>query len=426
MEKRENLSFKPPFFHKFSILEKYFVFFPISGSLIEVDKETYLKLDEKDEIIDPFFIEEEEIWKKQEFKFDPPQNLKSLCLLISQSCNFKCDYCFVNEGKYNEKESLMEKDIAFKAVDFLIENSKTKHVEIDFFGGEPLLNWKVVKETIDYGYEKAKEYEKKLRFSLTTNGYLLDDEKINFLIENNVSLIISLDGPKEVNDSHRKLKNGDGTYDLIFDNIKKLRDYEGYYIRGTFTNKTKEIFKSAKFLYENGFHNISLEPVILEKGNPLFINEIDIKKIKNEYEKLGKYIYEEKLKGNKLNFYHFNVDLSQGPCLGKMSFGCGAGVEYLAVDSKGDLYPCHFLKEFKEFKIGNLYNGIDLDKKDYFIELNKIDSKEKCRSCWAKYLCGGGCIAHFYFLNKDPKIPRDEFCELQKKRLEIALFLNSL
>lgn len=425
-EKKKNLSSKPEFFHKFSLFDRYFVFFPISGSLIEVDEYTFLNLEKDNENLDQFFYEEKKIWEEYDVKFDTPQNLKSICLLISQKCNFKCDYCFVHEGKYNEKESLMDKEISFKAVDFLIENSKTKNVEIDFFGGEPLLNWDVVKETIEYGYKVAKENGKRIRFSLTTNGALINDDRLNFLIENSVSLIISLDGPKEINDIHRKLDNERGTFDLIFEKIKKIKNYKGYYIRGTFTNKTKEIFKSALFFYENGFKNISLEPVILEEENPLCLKEKDIEDVMLEYEKLGKYIYEEKLKGNLLNFYHFHVDLSEGPCLGKMSFGCGAGVEYLAVDSKGDLYPCHFLKEFEEFKMGNVFDGIDKDKKNYFIEINKLDSKEKCKSCWAKYLCGGGCIAHFYFLNKDPNIPREEFCELQKKRLEIGLFLNSL
>ncbi|MBC7194635.1 MAG: radical SAM protein, partial [Caldisericia bacterium] len=272
------MSFKPPFFHKFSLFGKYFVFFPISGSLIEVDENLFLNINEN--FSDPFFVEEKRIWEQHNLEFNTPQNLKSLCLLISQKCNFKCDYCFVNEGKYNEKESLMDKETSFKAVDFLIENSKTKHVEIDFFGGEPLLNWDVVKETIEYGYKKAKENGIRIRFSLTTNGALLNDDRLNFLIENSVSLIISLDGPKEINDIHRKLDNERGTFDLIFEKIKKIKNYEGYYIRGTFTNKTKEIFKTALFFYENGFKNISLEPVILEEENPLCLKEKDIEDIK--------------------------------------------------------------------------------------------------------------------------------------------------
>lgn len=420
------MSSKPPFFHKFSILNRFFVFFPITGSLIEVDKDFYFNLKENNLIDSPFFEEERKIWEEYELKFYPPENLKSLCLLVSQTCNMKCHYCFVNEGTYGERESLMNEEISFKAVDFLIENSKTKHIEIDFFGGEPLLNWEVVKKTIEYGNKKSIEKDKVLRFSLTTNGILLDDEKLNFLKNNFVSLIISLDGPPNTNDIHRKLKNGKGSFELIFKNLEKLKGYDGYYIRGTFTNKTKNIFESAKFFYENGFKNISLEPVILEKENSLSLKEEDLDELKNEYEKLGEYLYKEKLNGRSLNFYHFKIDLSSGPCLGKMSFGCGAGVEYLAVDTKGDIYPCHFLKEFEEFKIGNIYDGIYEKKREYFIFLNDINSKENCKSCWAKYLCGGGCIAHSYFINKNPlNIPQD-FCELQKKRIEIGLLLNSL
>ena len=418
------MSFKPPLFHKFSFLNRFFVFFPISGSLIEVDKDFYLKLNEY--IDEPFFNEERQIWEEYDLEFNHPKYLKSLCLLISQTCNMKCDYCFVDKGTFGDEDSLMDEKISLKAVDFLIENSKTKHIEIDFFGGEPLINWNVVKKTVEYGIKKSREKGKVLRFSLTTNGILLDDEKINFLKENSISLILSLDGPPEINDMHRKLKNGYPSFDYVFKNIEKLKNYEGYYIRGTFTNKTKSIFENAKFFYENGFNNVSLEPVILEKENPLSLKNEDLKELIREYEKLGEYLFNEKLKGKKYNFYHFNIDLSSGPCLGKMSFGCGAGVEYLAVDTKGDLYPCHFLKEFKEFKIGDIFNGIDENKKGYFLFLNNIDSKENCRSCWAKYLCGGGCIAHSYFINKDPlKIPND-FCEIQKKRIEIALFLNSL
>lgn len=418
--------FKPPLFHKFSFLNRFFVFFSISGSLIEVDRDFYLKLNEDSIIDEPFFNEERKLWEEFNLEFNQPQHLKSLCLLISQTCNMKCDYCFVDKGTFGEEESLMDEDISLKAVDFLIENSKTKHIEIDFFGGEPLINWNVVKKTVEYGVKKSKEKGKVLRFSLTTNGILLDDEKINFLKENSVSLILSLDGPPKINNMHRKLKNGYPSFDYIFKKIEKVKNYEGYYIRGTFTSKTKSVFENAKFFYENGFNNVSLEPVILEKENPLSIKNGDLKDLMLEYEKLGEYLFNEKLKGNKYNFYHFNIDLSSGSCLGKMSFGCGAGVEYLAVDTKGDLYPCHFLKEFKEFKIGNIFYGIDENKKSYFLFLNNIDSKENCRSCWAKYLCGGGCIAHSYFINKDPlKIP-NEFCEIQKKRIEIALFLNSL
>ncbi|MDI6860661.1 MAG: SPASM domain-containing protein [Caldisericia bacterium] len=426
IEKIESLSFKPPLFHKFSFLNRFFVFFPITGSLIEVDKDFYFNLNENSLIDEPFLNEEKKIWEKYDVKFNPPKYLKSLCLLISQTCNMKCDYCFVNDGTFGDNESLMDENVSLKAVDFLIENSKTKHIEIDFFGGEPLINWKVVRKTIEYGGKRSKEYGKILRFSLTTNGVLLDEEKLNFLKENFVSLIISLDGPPEVNNLHRKMKNGSNSFDYVYKNIKNLKNYEGYYIRGTFTNKTKDIFENAKFFYENGFKNISLEPVILDKENPLSLKKEDLKELKKEYEKLGEYIYNEKLKGNKLNFYHFNIDLSNGPCLGKMNFGCGAGVEYLAVDTKGDIYPCHFLKEFKEFKVGNIFDGIDENKKNYFMYLNDINSKEKCKSCWAKYLCGGGCIAHSYFINSDPLKMPDDFCEIQKKRIEIGLLINSL
>ncbi len=427
IERTKHIYSKPPFFHKFSFLKRFFVFFPISGSLIEIDKNSYNNLNLKNFPKNKFFLEELKIYKNFNPKFNKPENLKSLCLLVSQTCNMKCDYCFVDEGSYGKENRLMTSKVAKDSIDFLIKNSKNKNIEIDFFGGEPLLNWEVIKETIIYGLNESKKNNKNLRFSLTTNGTLLTDDKINFLNENKISLIISLDGPKEVNDKFRKFKNGNGSFDFIYpkvNNLIKKRD-SGYYIRGTFTEETKSIFNSAKYLFENGFQNISLEPVVIEEVNPLKIKKESLKKIKKEYEKLGEYIFNERKKGNNLNFYHFLISLDEGPCLGKMSFGCGAGVEYLAVDSTGDLYPCHFLTEFDEFKMGNIYTGIDENLKKYFMNLNDLSKKPKCSNCWAKYLCGGGCIAHSYLVKGDPNLPPQDFCSLQKKRVEIGLFLNN-
>lgn len=428
IEKIKHISSKPPFFHKFSFLDKYFVFFPVSGTLIEIDKESYRSLNLKNFPKDNFFQEEKEIYKNFDIKFENPKNLKSLCLIISQTCNMKCDYCFVDGGTYGKLNRLMSKKVAKDSIDFLIKNSKNFNLEVDFFGGEPLLNWKVVKEVVLYGEDRAKNFGKNLRFSLTTNGLLLSDEKIKFCNEHKVSLIISLDGPKEVNDKFRKLKNGRGSFDFVYPKVKNLvknRD-EGYYIRGTFTKETLSIFSYFKFFYQEGIKNISLEPVIIDEKNPLKIDKNSLKRVKKEYEKLGEYIYNERKSGKKINFYHFLISLQDGPCLGKMSFGCGAGVEYLAVDSLGNLFPCHFLTEFDEFKMGDIYNGIDIKKKEFFINLNDLSKKEICSKCWAKYLCGGGCIAHSYLVNKDPSIPPEDFCNLQKKRIEIGLFLNSI
>lgn len=428
IERIKHIYSKPPFFHKFSFLKRFFVFFPVSGTFIEIDKNSYQNLNLKIFPKNKFFLEEYDIYKNFNPKFNSPNNLKSLCLLVSQKCNMKCDYCFVDGGSFGKEDRLMSVKVAKDSVDFLIKNSKNRNIEIDFFGGEPLLNWDVVKETILYGLSEGKKNNKNLRFSLTTNGVLLTDDKIEFLNKNKISLIISLDGPKNVNDRFRKLKNGEGSFDLIYPkvvNLIKKRD-DGYYIRGTFTEETKSIFLSAKFLFEEGFKNISLEPVIVDEKNPIKIKKDSMKKIKKDYEKIGEYIFNEKKKGNNLNFYHFLISLDEGPCLGKMSFGCGAGVEYLAVDSIGNLYPCHFLSEFDEFRIGNIYNGIDEELKDYFIKLNDLSNKPKCSSCWAKYLCGGGCIAHSYLINSDPLKPPLEFCSLQKKRVEIGLFLSNI
>lgn len=426
-QKRETGSSKPPFFHKFEVLNHFFLFFPISGTLVEVDKDDFSNLSEDNYPEDAFFKEEREIWEKGPPKFKPPTFLKSMCLLVSQTCNMKCSYCFVDGGTYGGKERLMSEKIAKDAILYLLNNAKTRNVEVDFFGGEPLLNWKVVKETVVFGNREAEKRNKRIRFSLTTNGVLLNEEKMDFFDEYKVSLILSLDGPKSINDMYRKMKDGRGSFDFVWDKIKMVRDRrnEGYYIRGTFTRKNLNIGEISRFFWENKFPYLSLEPAILPEENEMAIRKEDLSKIIDEYEKMAKEIYERRKIGEDYHFYHFNIDLEGGPCIGKMSFGCGAGVEYIAIDTNGDIYPCHWFSEFPQMKMGNIYTGIDEEKKKIFVQANILDNK-KCKTCWAKYLCGGGCIAHSYLRYKDLFKPPEEFCTLQKRRIEIGLFLNSI
>jgi len=252
-QKRETGFSKPPLFHKFEVLGHFFLFFPISGTLVEIEKEDFLHLSEDNYPEDELFKEERVIWEKGPPKFKPPTSLKSMCLLISQTCNMKCSYCFVDGGTYGGKERLMSEKLAKDAILYLLDNAKTRNVEVDFFGGEPLLNWKVVKETVIFGKREAEKKNKRIRFSLTTNGVLLNEDKMDFFDEYKVSLILSLDGPKSINDMYRKMKDGRGSFDFVWDKIKMVRDRreEGYYVRGTFTRKVLNIGEISRFFWEN-------------------------------------------------------------------------------------------------------------------------------------------------------------------------------
>lgn len=426
-QRKEIGSSKPQFFHKFEVLDHFFLFFPISGSLIEVGKSDYFNVSVDSYPPNDFFKEEREIWENRSLKFKPPVYLKSMCLLVSQTCNMKCSYCFVDGGSFGGDERLMSERVAKDSILYLLNNSKIRNVEVDFFGGEPLLNWEVVKKTIIFGKGEAEKRKKRIRFSLTTNGVLLNQEKMDFFDKYKVSLIFSLDGPKSINDMYRKMRDGRRSFSFVWDKAKMLRDRrsEGYYIRGTFTRKNLNIKEISNFFWKNEFPYLSLEPAILPEDNGMAIKNEDLSIILKEYEDVAEEIYKRRRKGENYHFYHFNIDLEGGPCTGKMSFGCGAGVEYMAVDVNGDIYPCHWFSEFPEMRMGNIYTGIDEAKRKKFIEANILDNK-KCKTCWAKYLCGGGCLAHSYLRYKDLFTPPEEFCTLQKRRIEIGLFLNSI
>ncbi|MDN5317139.1 MAG: uncharacterized protein PWR08_1264 [Thermoanaerobacterium sp.] len=360
--------------------------------------------------------------------FIAKDSVKALCLHVSHDCNLRCEYCFASKGDYNTGRKLMSEEVAFKAVDYLVKNSTgRRNIEIDFFGGEPLLNFDVVKAIVNYGRSLEDKFNKKFYFTITTNGTLLDDEKIKFLNENMDNVVISIDGRKEIHDEIRHYASGNGSYDKIVPLAKKLveeRNGKSYFIRGTFTNKNKDFSRDVFHLADLGFKEISVEPVV-GTGDEIYFDETDLQEILDEYENLAK-LYVERLKSGKpFRFYHFNLNLYNGPCLLKRITACGAGYEYLAVSPEGDIYPCHQFVGQKEFIIGNINDGItNVEIKDKF-KNNNIFAKEECKNCWAKLFCSGGCHANAYFTNKDISKPNEIACILQKKRIECAIMVQA-
>ena len=357
--------------------------------------------------------------------------VKALCLHIAHDCNLKCVYCFAGEGEYHGKRSLMSSEVGKKAIDFIIANSAMRHnLEIDFFGGEPLMNFKVVKEIVKYGREQEKLHNKNFRFTLTTNGVLLNDDVMDYVNENMQNVVISLDGRKEINDRMRPKAGGQGSYDTIVPKFQKLaesRNQTDYYIRGTFTRQNLDFMEDVIHMADLGFKQISVEPVVGKEDNEYAIREEDIPKVLAEYEKLAAELYERHNKGRKedFNFFHFNIDLSGGPCVAKRLSGCGAGTEYLAVTPEGDLFPCHQFVGFDEFKMGTVFEGVKTQElREEFSNCN-VYAKKECKECWAKFYCSGGCAANAHQLGGDILTPYKIGCELQKKRVECAIMIKA-
>jgi len=357
--------------------------------------------------------------------------VKALCLHIAHDCNLKCVYCFAEEGEYHGKRSLMSSKVGKGAIDFIIANSAKRHnLEIDFFGGEPLMNFKVVKEIVEYGREQEKLHNKNFRFTLTTNGVLLNDDIIDYANKNMHNVVISLDGRKEVNDRMRPKAGGQGSYDTIVPKFKKLaesRNQTDYYIRGTFTRQNLDFMEDVIHMADLGFKQISVEPVVGEEDNEYAIREEDIPKVLAEYERLAAELYERHKKGGKddFNFFHFNIDLSGGPCVAKRLSGCGAGTEYLAVTPEGELFPCHQFVGLDEFKMGTVFEGVNaIELREEFSNCN-VYAKEECKECWAKFYCSGGCAANAHQLSGDILKPYKIGCELQKKRVECAIMIKA-
>lgn len=360
----------------------------------------------------------------------PKVKLRSMCLSISHDCNFRCEYCFAQNGTYGLPERLlMSEETAYNAIDFLVDNSgNAKILEVDFFGGEPLLNYNVVKKTVKFARNLEKSINKLFRFTITTNAFNLDnDEKIEFLNREMHNVVLSLDGRAAVNDRFRKTVSGKPTYDLVASKIKKfikVRKNKKYCIRGTFTSNNLDFSKDVVFLYEKlGAKNISLEPVICDENLPYAIKKSDLTKVFSEYEKLAKLLFENK-NYNDLNFVRYSINLNHRPCSAKILKACSCGNEYVAISPTGDIYPCHQFIGRKNFIIGNLKTGFnDLGILHKFSKTTVLD-KEKCRTCWARYYCCGGCNANNHQFNDNILVPHEISCEVEKKRIECAIALQ--
>ncbi len=355
--------------------------------------------------------------------------VKALCLHIAHDCNLACRYCFAEEGEYHGRRALMSFEVGKKALDFLVANSGNRvNLEVDFFGGEPLMNWQVVKDLVAYGRSLEKPHNKKFRFTLTTNGVLLNDEILEFANREMSNIVLSIDGRKEVNDKMRPFRGGQGSYDLIvpkFQKVAESRDQMNYYVRGTFTRNNLDFAEDVKHLADLGFKQISVEPVVAEPSEPYALREEDLPALMEEYDKLAVELIKRHKEGKGVNFFHFMIDLSGGPCVAKRLSGCGSGTEYLAVTPWGDFYPCHQFVGKEEFLMGNVDEGIlRKDIQDEFKCCN-VYAKEKCRKCFAKFYCSGGCAANSYNFHGNINDAYDLGCELQKKRVECAIMIKA-
>ena len=356
--------------------------------------------------------------------------VKALCLHIAHDCNLACRYCFAKEGEYNQsKRELMSYEVGKRALDFLVENSGSRHnLEVDFFGGEPLMNFDVIKALVKYGRSIEEEKNKKFRFTLTTNGVLLNDEILDFANKEMSNLVLSIDGRKEIHDKMRPFRGGQGSYDKIVDKFKHAadsRDQMNYYVRGTFTRNNLDFSEDVKHLADLGFEQISVEPVVAESTEEYAIREEDIPFILDQYDKLALDLLERKKNGKPVNFFHFMIDLTGGPCVAKRLSGCGSGTEYLSVTPTGDLYPCHQFVGKDEFKLGDVYTGITNREVQNEFKLCNVYAKDKCRDCFARFYCSGGCAANSYNFSGDINGAYDIGCELQKKRVEVAIMMKA-
>ena len=351
--------------------------------------------------------------------------VKALCLHVAHDCNLRCKYCFAEEGEYHGARSLMSGSVGKAALDFLVkESGSRKNLEVDFFGGEPLMNFDVVKEIVEYGRSIENKSGKKFRFTMTTNGMLLDENKLDYINKEMYNLVLSLDGRKEVNDKMRKCINGSSSYDIIVPKFQKAaesRNQTNYYLRGTFTAENLDFAEDVKHIAELGFKQISVEPVVSDESEPYAIKDEHLAGICEEYEKLTKYLIEENEKGAGINFFHFMMDLTGGPCVWKRTSGCGAGSEYLAVTPEGELFPCHQFVGIDGFSVGDVFTGIENQKIGEDFDACHIYSKPECKVCWAKFYCSGGCNANAYNQNRDMFKVYEPGCVMQKKRTECAI-----
>lgn len=385
--------------------------------------EELLELTEEGQLFAP------DIYENYVFDFKKRQTVvKALCLHIAHDCNLACRYCFAGEGEYHGHRALMSLEVGKKALDFLMANSGNRvNLEVDFFGGEPLMNWDVVKGIVEYGRSLEEPHNKKFRFTLTTNGVLLNDEIMEFANREMANIVLSIDGRKEIHDKMRPFRGGQGSYDLIvpkFQKVAESREQTRYYVRGTFTHNNLDFSRDVLHLADLGFQQISVEPVVAKPTDSYALTEEDLPKLMEEYDKLAVEMLRRRREGKPFNFFHFMIDLEGGPCVAKRLSGCGSGTEYLAVTPWGDLYPCHQFVGDEKFLMGNVEEGVlREDIRDEFKCCN-VYAKEKCKNCFAKFYCSGGCAANSYNFHGTINDAYDLGCELQRKRVECAIMLK--
>lgn len=438
--------------HKFYLNDNYIVLDVNSGSVHIIDDLVYNILDvnglqnreavmekladryQTEKVIEAYeevkyLVENEILYSKESdfvnFDYNKENIIKAMCLHVAHDCNLKCKYCFASQGNFKGERSMMSLETGKKALEFLAKSSgNRRNLEVDFFGGEPLMNFQVVKDLVAYGRELEKTYHKNFRFTITTNGVLLDEDKMGFINENMENIVLSLDGRKPVNDEMRLTVSGDGSYDVILPKIKQMVELRGdkdYYVRGTFTNKNTDFGKDALEFYHNGFKKISIEPVVAPDEMDYALRAEHIEEVLREYEDFSKQYIKLKRNDPKFSFFHFMIDLDQGPCVIKRSVGCGAGSEYIAVTPEGEIYPCHQFVGEKKFLLGEIESGINnADIRERFKNAN-VYTKKECRECWARFYCSGGCHANAFYAHGDILKPYEIGCEMEKKRIECAL-----
>ena len=354
--------------------------------------------------------------------------VKALCLHVAHTCNLNCSYCFASQGKYHGERALMSFEVGKRALDFLIENSgRRTNLEVDFFGGEPLMNWDVVKRLVEYARTQEEPHHKKFRFTLTTNGMLIDDEVIDFANREMSNVVLSLDGRKEIHDALRVDYAGKGSYDRIvpkFQKLVKARGGKNYYMRGTFTHANPDFTKDLFHMADLGFTELSMEPVVCAPGDSAALTSEDIEIVKQQYELLAVDMLRREKEGKPITFYHYMLDLTGGPCIYKRISGCGSGTEYMAVTPWGDLYPCHQFVGEEKYRLGNIWDGVTNTRlREEFRSCNAYARKE-CDDCWARLYCSGGCAANAYHATGSIKGVYEAGCELFKKRIECAIMMK--
>lgn len=429
--------------HTFGLLNRLFALDTESGSFFEIDPIVKAIINGDD--MSPFSSCEiaEAKTEIERLKSDgvlfapqvkaelPPFNpvIKAMCLNVSHNCNLACEYCFADGGTYNDERKTMSYDTAKAAIDMLVEMSGTRrNLEVDFFGGEPMLDFEVVKKTVLYARSIEKERGKNFRFTITTNAYRLNDEDIDFFNEQMYNVVISIDGRKEVHNRVRKTVGGKDSFDDVIKNALRFKERRKgqYYVRGTFTRYNLDFCSDVLFLNDLGFDQLSIEPVVLKPESPMSIREQDLPRIIAEYDKLAEEYIARRKTDKWFNFFHFMIDIDNAPCAVKRLKGCGAGGEYVAVAPDGTVYPCHQFDGIKSVALGNVFDGVNNDelrKKFYYCS---VPTKTDCSECWAKYYCSGGCMANSFKFNGDINMPYKPACELMKKRVECALAIKAI